>query len=188
MSFISQVRDSCCCCLTFTAHLPSIPPFSKPVKAFFFYLWSLSSPSPFTFASVPSYPSYFQWVDWQKCSFFLGGRMLNMPEWNKKKEGENWKRKDVHEILRATAAALCNVRSVTVIALKCVHVCSCTSVHSHVYISLSVFVSPHMKKCHCITKVDCSPLAVFLFYCSEQENTKLQLISLPFSLPLFYLI
>lgn len=140
--FISQVRDSCCC-LTFAAHLPSIPPFSKPLKAFF-SLWSLSFPSPFTFPSVPSYPSYFQGGDWQKWNFFFSrGRMLNMPEWIKK-GGENWKRKDVHEILRATAAVLCNARSVTVIVLKCVHVCSCMSVHSRVYFySVSVCESPH---------------------------------------------
>ncbi len=50
------------------------------------------------------------------------------------------KREDVHEILRPIAAALCNVRFVTVIVLKFVHVCLCLSVHSHVYIYLSLFI------------------------------------------------
>lgn len=131
--FISKVRDSCCC-LTFAVHLPSIHPLSKPLKAFFFPpLWSLTFPSPFTSLSVLSYPCYFLGGEWQKWNFFSEEECWTCQ--NRIKNG-----RDVHEILRAIAAALCNVRSVTVIVLRCVHVGSCP--WACIHICFYLFVNP----------------------------------------------
>lgn len=76
---------------------------------------------------------------------FLGGRILNMPEYHfQKMRRVNRKRKDVHEILKATAAALCNV----IHHCHCAYMCSCVFIYahaSHVYIYLSVFTSPKLS-------------------------------------------
>lgn len=85
--FISEVRDS------FFCHIFT-PPTSRPsITYLLFSCWGL------TFALSP------------------GGKKGWIGQNKIKHVGENWKRKAVHEILRAIAAP-CNVQSVTVIWLK----------------------------------------------------------------------
>lgn len=166
--FISKVRDSCCC-LTFAVHLPSIHPLSKPLKAFFFPpLRSLTFPSPFTSLSVLSYPCYFLGGEWQKWNFFSEEECWTCQ--NRIKNG-----RDVHEILRAIAAALCNVRSVTVIVLRCVHVGSCLSVHSHLFLFIC---EPPTWRNVTLSQKYAAVLCLSLCSCSEQVNIEV-LLTIP---------
>lgn len=61
------------------------------------------------------------------------------------KKRENWKWKDVHEILRVTAAALCNSQSISVIVHKYVHACSRICMHLYIFIYLSSFARSSWK-------------------------------------------
>lgn len=162
-----QLRDSCC--LTFAARLPSILYFLQNPQAFFFSL-SLSDffllPLPSFFLPVLSYSRYCLRADWQKWNFFSEEECWTCQKDIKNGRG-NWKRKDVHEILRVIAAARCNVRSVTVIAFECVRARAGASIH--VSTSICLFIRSHVKKWRPIAKIDCSLMTLFQFLLMNQS-------------------
>ena len=89
---------------------------SSPVNHFFFQS-PQSCFSPLSPSISPLFSVYRRLT--KNESFFLVPEEQFSTHQNKiKNAGENWKRKDVHEILRANAEALCNKQSVIVNLLK----------------------------------------------------------------------
>lgn len=134
----SVFRDSRCYCLTFSARLPSIPLSPNASKLLFLSLWSLFSPFP---VCTPL-PQLFSGRRLTKIKPFFGKKSA---EHVRIKKRENWKWKDVHEILRVTAAALCNSQSISVIVHKYVHACSRICMHLYIFIYLSSFARSSWK-------------------------------------------
>lgn len=115
---------------------PINPPFSKCVKASFSF-------SVITFPPLSCLhsltPAFFREETDKNKTFFWKKECWTCQ--NKKRE--NWKWKDVHEILRVTAAALCNSQSV--IVHKYVHACSRICMHLYIFIYLSSFARSSWK-------------------------------------------